>query len=625
MLPNANPAASGGKMTPEIMMLSMQESTLNYTQGMYEKLDNILTFLKVDDKEDDLRYQKEQNAKIEEGRETKRNAGAGLRGAATAVKDKALEIGKGVSLGGVLSTLLGGALLAAFFAPDKFDKMVGQIKELSSTVLDSNFFKGVAETAWGIIKKNLELDNLFVTAIFGWRAGAIYSAFEYMGEKLVESMGLKVVKGDDTGTGEVQLGQKIENFIAENLPLAFGAAGLFAALFPGKFFRGIGWLVTGVGGFIAKRIGLVFGFGAAKELTEAAAETAAEGLIDKKDKSALDKAARKTKTNIRASIGRLMRVGARALGIVGGLYAAFELITPLIEDYNKKFGTVEGLEKVKTTSEDLFIKLLPKDVDEETKTEFLERIRTSDLTDEDVRKEIIEEFNIDPKKTFTDDPDSGQNFDRLSRQYGQLNKKIKDIKDKEYDGLQKSLESEQNKLFVVNDKLKTAPKAQYDDFRKDKIELEQKIETIKFRMKKTGIPIPPHPVDRDIDLEDPTFLPNLPNNSLIGLGTDDTSLSGGSGNDTLLPTSSSSTPTVGVTPIKPSHANIDLMSAEIKVGSMAAQSSSMQPVVIDSSSSPSFVNNSQTMVNASRTSIYESMRETFSLESAAGRRFSAFT
>lgn len=615
MLPNANPAASGGKMTPEIMMLSMQESTLNYTQGMYEKLDNILTFLKVDDKEDDLRYQKEQNAKIEEGRETKRNAGSGLRGAATAVKDKALEIGKGMSLGKVLSTLLGGALLAAIFAPDKFDKMVGQIKELSSTVLDSNFFKGVAETAWGIIKKNLELDNLFVTAIFGWRAGAIYSAFEYMGEKLVESMGLKVVKGDDTGTGDVRLGQKIENFIAENLPLAFGAAGLFAALFPGKFFRGIGWLVTGVGGFIAKRIGFVFGFGAAKELTEAAAE----GLIDKKDKSALDKAARKTKTNIRASISRLMRVGARALGIVGGLYAAFELITPLIEDYNKKFGTVEGLEKVKTRSEDLFMKLLPEDVDETKKTEFLERIRTSDLTDEDVRKEIIKEFKIDPRKTFAGGRDSGQNFDLLALQYGEMNERLKEYKkpdieslslgelsDLKYDYDKKIKDIDVTLNVKGGGKVAGRVRKQLEN---EKQELEQQNQIIQKE-------IDERTVDENIRrlklLEDVDDAPSTADIMLYKGGGDE-ELGGSQGSDTL-----------GTTLSKPPHAYIDLMSAEIKVGSMAAQSSSMQPVVIDGSSNPSFVNNSQTMVNASRTSIYESMRETFSLESVAGRRFSAF-
>ena len=357
MLPNPNPS---GAATSDMMALSFQKSTMYAVQSIDENIRGLrklfasvlkvntenLNLAKKQETTEKLNRARERAAAAEEKRESK--FGTTLKSAATGVKDKAIEVGKGISLGGVLSTLLGGALLAAIFAPDKFDKMVGQIKELSSTVLDSKFFEGVAETAWGIMKKNLELDNLFVSTIFGWRAGAIYSAFDYMGEKLVESMGLKVVKGDDDN---VELGQKIENFIAENLPLAFGAGGLFAYLFPGTFFNGIRKLTLGVGSVLSGTIKKAFGLGV-EELTEAAAETAANNLIDPKDKTDLEKSAKKTRGRLRTSFKNLFRIGIRGFGIAGAVFAAYELTSFIIEksseemeEYKKKAAEVEELGK----------------------------------------------------------------------------------------------------------------------------------------------------------------------------------------------------------------------------------------------------------------------------------------
>jgi len=169
---------------------------------------------------------RERSTAAEEKRESK--FGTTLKSAATGVKDKAIEVGKGISLGGVLSTLVGALILGAFLAPEKTDELLNTIKKSASNFFTSDFFKGVGNAAWEIFKENLNLPNLFVTALFGWRAGAITAAFTWLGRKVVESLGLK----EQDGNGEVTLGSKIEDYLAKNLPAVFGGVGLFASLFP---------------------------------------------------------------------------------------------------------------------------------------------------------------------------------------------------------------------------------------------------------------------------------------------------------------------------------------------------------------------------------------------------------
>ena len=116
---------------------------------------------------------KAKSKSIEEERESrlKKMGGSLKEGATTVVK----KVSSGFSLSGFLSTLVGGALLGAIFAPEKFDKAVDAIKNEVLNVVNNEFFRKIAKGLIG----SLDWDNLFVTGIFGWRVGAIYTAFTY--------------------------------------------------------------------------------------------------------------------------------------------------------------------------------------------------------------------------------------------------------------------------------------------------------------------------------------------------------------------------------------------------------------------------------------------------------------
>ena len=353
MLPNPNPS---GAATSDIMALSFQESTMYAVQSIDENIrglrklfESVLKVntenLNLDKKQETtekLNLARERAAAAEEKRESK--FGTTLKSAATGVKDKAVEVGKGISLGGVLSTLIGAAILGAFLAPEKTNELLNTIKKSASDFFTSDFFKGVGNAAWEIFKENLNLPNLFVTALFGWRAGAITSAFTWLGRKVVESLGLK----EQDGNGEVTLGSKIEGYLAASLPAVFGGVGLFASLFPGPFFKGLGILTLGVGRVLSGTIRKAFGFGVG-ELTEEAAEAAADKLIDPKDKTDLENSAKKTRGRLKTSFKNLFRTAIRGFAIAGAVFAAYELTSFIIEkaseemeEYKKKAAEFEA-------------------------------------------------------------------------------------------------------------------------------------------------------------------------------------------------------------------------------------------------------------------------------------------
>lgn len=645
MLPNANPAASDGKMAPEMMMLSMQESTLNYTQGMYEKLGNILTFLKVDDKEDDLRYQKEQNEKIEEVRETKRNAGAGLRDAATSVKDKALEIGKGVSLGGVLSTLLGGALLAAIFAPDKFDKIVQSIKEKVEEYGPS-IMEGV-----GNYLSQLNFSDLVVTGILGVRGGIIFSLFKFAGNWLKEKL-------------EGWLGTEFDGWFGENAGEIAGAAGLFATLMSGTTIKLITGLFSSSGklietgllraqhllgaelgkGLTPKNLGIA-GIAVAAGMM---AKTAVNGIADwftKKDFSEESNTAMgKAMTGLQEATPALAKVSGQALefaaygaalgsvfpvigtaigaaigGLVGAVVGIFSLDDAEIQGFKDGMSKIwdaiiDGLfsgvanlltglpswalpDGVKAFIEKYSDTQGMKEQETTEKNKSLEKYKT---TEEEIASVMNENGMVDDKKLEALNKErkaeglkpinsaDAESIFRSTQQAAKAKQDLEEVKAspaKELEEIDNQILEKQNWVEEAKNKQKAEGKLTYEERRGELIDKrEQEIEELSKRREKLV--------------------------TMLYADGGDKALGGSQGSTTLS---------------KPPHNNIDLISAEIRVGSMAAQSSSMQPVVIDGSSNPSFVNNSQTMVNASRTSIYESMRETFSLESVAGRRFSAFT
>ena len=175
-----------------MMSLSFQESTMYAVQSIDENIRGLrklfASFLKVNTENlntEKINRARERSTDAKEKRESK--VGTTLKSAATGVKDKAIEVGKGISLGGVLSTLIGGALLGAIFAPEKFDKAVKAITGAVTDVVNDEFLRKIAKGLIG----SLDWDNLFVTGIFGWRVGAIYSGFKYLGTALADAIGLK--------------------------------------------------------------------------------------------------------------------------------------------------------------------------------------------------------------------------------------------------------------------------------------------------------------------------------------------------------------------------------------------------------------------------------------------------
>jgi hypothetical protein len=188
---------------------------------------------------------------IEEERESRlKKMGGSLKEGAGAVIQGVQKAASGFSIGGFLTTLIGGALLGAIFAPEKFDKAVKAITGAVTDVVNNEFLQKIAKGLIG----SLDWDNLFVTGIFGWRVGAIYSGFKYLGTALADAIGLKET-GDDTGS-EQTLGSKVKGYLRDGIIGAFGALGIVGALFPALIFKGIGAMGRGLGAIFRTSAGI---------------------------------------------------------------------------------------------------------------------------------------------------------------------------------------------------------------------------------------------------------------------------------------------------------------------------------------------------------------------------------
>jgi hypothetical protein len=318
---------------------------------------SIITDKKEDSKDDNDKARAVAKGKakdIEEERESRlKKMGGSLKEGATTVVQK---VSSGFSLGGFLSTLIGGALLAAIFAPEVYKKLENQIKSAFSVVMDNEFIKKVVDKGWKTLKKNFELDNLMVSAVFGWRSGVLYSAGELLGEyfgkwiaetlddglKWIEKQLEKVGLGGGAGQGELDIGadvgglsQSMKDAIISNAGTIFAVGGLATALLPSLAILGIYKIVKATVGWAAARTLSTLGISGTAAMTDAAATKAADDLIPRDEKGRFIKRAKATKATMGKSLGRMLSVGSRALGIIGAMYAVYTVVDTIIDEANK--------------------------------------------------------------------------------------------------------------------------------------------------------------------------------------------------------------------------------------------------------------------------------------------------
>jgi hypothetical protein len=231
-LPKINPVREENSL----QALSFQESMLYVLEDVrsaLEKQNNVISaLLKVETEE--LTDEKLQDARAaaeaeEERKESKFSDIISSVGSAVVQKGK--EVASNFSGSSLLSTLIGGAVLAAFFAPEKFDEVVGFVKQKVET-----YGPAILDTVGKFLDK-LDFSDLLITGIFGLKGGIFYSVFKFVGESLKETV-------------ESTFGVKFDNFFANNIGTIFGAAGLLGVLFPGATLSAIGNLV----GFIGTKI-----------------------------------------------------------------------------------------------------------------------------------------------------------------------------------------------------------------------------------------------------------------------------------------------------------------------------------------------------------------------------------
>lgn len=233
-LPTVNPVRE--EEDNNLRSLSFQESmlyVLEDVRGALEKQNSIISsLLKVETDEfkaEELK-KKLDDAEDAENRKESRFASA-VSSAGSAVVQKGREVASNFSGSSLLSTLIGGAVLAAFFAPEKFNEVVGFVKQKVET-----YGPAILDTV-GKFLDSLDFSDLLVTGIFGLKGGILYSIFKFVGESLKETV-------------ESTFGVKFDNFFANNIGTIFGAAGLLGVLFPGATLGAIGNLV----GFIGTKI-----------------------------------------------------------------------------------------------------------------------------------------------------------------------------------------------------------------------------------------------------------------------------------------------------------------------------------------------------------------------------------
>ena len=233
-LPTVNPVRE--EEDNNLRSLSFQESmlyVLEDVRGALEKQNSIISsLLKVETDEfkaEELKKKLDDAEDVESRRESR--FASTVSSAGSAVVEKGKEVASNFSGSSLLSTLIGGAVLAAFFAPEKFNEVVGFVKQKVET-----YGPAILDTV-GKFLDSLDFSDLLVTGIFGLKGGILYSIFKFVGESLKETV-------------ESTFGVKFDNFFANNIGTIFGAAGLLGVLFPGATLGAIGNLV----GFIGTKI-----------------------------------------------------------------------------------------------------------------------------------------------------------------------------------------------------------------------------------------------------------------------------------------------------------------------------------------------------------------------------------
>jgi hypothetical protein len=233
-LPTVNPVRE--EEDNNLRSLSFQESmlyVLEDVRGALEKQNSIISsLLKVETDEfkaAELKKKLDDAEDVENRRESR--FASTVSSAGSAVVQKGREVASNFSGSSLLSTLIGGAVLAAFFAPEKFNEVVGFVKQKVET-----YGPAILDTVGRFID-SLDFSDLLVTGIFGLKGGILYSIFKFIGESLKETI-------------ESTFGVKFDNFFANNIGTIFGAAGLLGVLFPGATLSAIGNLV----GFIGTKI-----------------------------------------------------------------------------------------------------------------------------------------------------------------------------------------------------------------------------------------------------------------------------------------------------------------------------------------------------------------------------------
>ena len=323
-LPNPN---RDGTASSKMLELSLLETNSNYLQGIYEEIGSLkkvltsifnisLDQLKLDKKEQaadnlaDARTKAQNKENKREGR-----LGGALKEGAKAVGNTASGVVKNSTVGGFLSTLIGGAILLAIFAPDKAKKMMTALQDGFSELMDSKFYKKVKETAKGIFDE-FNWDNLVITGILGWRIGAIYSGLKYVGSLVKKWLGIGedgMVGGEGHpggGTTPVKISEKDKTWIDKNFNKAFAGVGVASILMPGAVFGIVRALVGSVSGLL---------FGGLSTITPGMQKN-------------IDSTGKTVKSNIMGKGGIRGASAVKGFGILGLVSAAAFLAIDFMED-----------------------------------------------------------------------------------------------------------------------------------------------------------------------------------------------------------------------------------------------------------------------------------------------------
>ena len=335
-LPNPNP---NGTASIDMMQLSFQETSTNYLQGIFEEISSLKKLLSsilvvntnmmsndAAIAQQDALTESRRRAAAEEEKREGRFAGTGgaLRGAATTVKDRGKDLfAKTGGIGGMLSTIIGAGLLGAIFFPEKTKEMVEQLQKTFGDIMDSEVMKDAIKHA-GKFAEHFGWDNLLVTGILGWRVGALFSAFDYIGVLVADWLGApdaNAIDEQEGGEGKIPLPEKIRGWISDRFKDTFKWVALAGLLMPGGFWallKGSAWLV---GSLLSS--GMSVGGSAA----------AAGAALPADQKAAIEKGVKGVKPGI---FSRLLGWGSllamKGVGILGMVYGITNLVSNVMAD-----------------------------------------------------------------------------------------------------------------------------------------------------------------------------------------------------------------------------------------------------------------------------------------------------